>query len=717
MQKAEAQHDPARDPAASPPLQRGGRAPLAAGGFTHTSQVQRQPGIAAQLQASPALTDQRRFVDLIHSSPRHAAQRATVVPLHAGRGPSAAVAQLAAPTPVSEQQTGFNARYRDSDSNVEFAKLGGDLYLLNGRIIKWDDPNYRNLAGQVINLAAAAAVEEQDADVLDVGQGEFGYLADDQGPYKKIRSTNASPCVILTIHDATAKKTLMAHIHRKNRVSAILAEAQTKFGENNADVTVKLTTLKFSDRDNKDREAAELVEQNRIIDTVKQQIEHYLFMVEGDDVVVDKVHENAMIDSASGMVTNPQDRDVEASRGHMGMLRGMEIESTWGEDAEDGSKGFQSRTANVMDTDAAALQRQPVAQRKIFIGGQEKTAGELGDLGAPWNAKITDPIERQFVDGGEFTSYMANQTTHIGTVTKAPAKNVWVRFDPAKKYVLGESHGGIVLSDFTRAVKSQNFQHERFSRLDQIKAEGYERVAKRTEEMNADRYALYGVDMKTDQDINRYALESPMPKIAYCLNAIAMGLKPETNVVHGNGYSVIDRYTQYLQLSFTIVDDLMAHVDPGDQQAIDRTCLKAVLTDIKNGEIDFSMVKVAAENGLTKKIKKDEEQNLIRYCRTFVFDTLLQANKYADRTRDPASNLVKRKRQEGGDLTNPTDEPLGEALSDLRDEEMINHLRPDVQYVGMGDAHARRLQPRLEARGFQVVHVPKVDFSARTKTL
>jgi hypothetical protein len=351
-------------------------------------------------------------------------------------------------------------------------------------------------------------------------------------------------------------------------------------------------------------------------------------------------------------------------------------------------------------------------QRKVIIANQVQTPQTQPNLVEPWTTAVTDDIPRDFKDEQEFANFRAGSTDYIGTVKNK--NNNWVRFDPSKKYVMGERHTEIVLSDFTTAVHSMNFQHERFSKLDQIKQEGYSKLAKQTEAINKDRYARYGVDIDTAVNINQFALESPMPKIAYCLESISNGLKPDNPKEQSSDYSVVGRMMTYLDLSFTIVEDLLDNIQKLQKpELIETACLKTTLKYILSGKIDYEAVKKTAKKDLTGKVDKGEMDNLVLYCNMFVIDTLRQGNLYADHTPDPSSKLVKSKKDNMGDLTNPVlpgEESNSEMLSYLRDEEMINHIRGDVRYVGMGDAHAKRLEPRLLQRGFKVVHVPDHDW-------
>jgi hypothetical protein len=624
--------------------------------------------------------------------------------------------QLAAPTPVDAAATAFNDLYTDADTGVQFRKLGGNRYLLNGRIINWADPNYTDHLNQVINLAERDQIDEQDAEVLDVTQGEAGYLPNAQGPLTSIRSTGASPCVIITIHDTASRQTMMAHIHRLNRVESVLeAAAAGNFNENSDTINVTLTTLEFN-QGTQEEIQEERARQEEIIALVKANVGEYLFFVDGDDVVVDRGHQNAQVATADGTITHPLDAAVDGSRGQLGMERAQHHEQAWnGRQATDNSQAISVRTANIMPADTGIFQqkaRHPI-QRKVSIQEVEQTAKELPDLDQAWTTRLSDPIPRDFVSKGEFDAYRAGNTDYIGTMQKdiKGSGTKWVRFDPGKKYVMGEEHTGVVLSDFTNAVRSMNFQHERFSKLDLIKQQGYKRLAKQTEVINDERYKLYNVDMKNARDINQYALESPMPKIAYCLDLIDIGIKPEQHGGNGSDYSVVGRMMTYLDLSFTIVEDLMARLDElGDPSLVKTTCLKTTLKDIKSGLIDYPLVKKTAKKDLTGAVDPAEMANLKMYCKMFVFDTLLQANVYAEHTPDPSSKLVGSKQKNMGDLTNPVlpgeEESHSLMLSHLRDEEMMNHIRKDVRYVGMGNAHAGRLKERLQRDGFTVIHVP-----------
>ncbi|UXH76047.1 hypothetical protein [Roseateles amylovorans] len=697
---------------------------------------QASPGLVLQQYAaldrmvggSRTLTDQRRMIEQIHSSPRQLKGWATA---QHGAAMSTSVAQLAAPVPVSAEKTGFQDRYRDPTSEVEFIKLSDKRFLLNGQIIEWKDPDYVRRDGAKADLRALSETPEQDADVLDISQGESAYLPSDASAIKKIRTTNASPCVILSIHDTKTRATMMAHIHRKNRVAVLIEDAVQKFTEENVNLSVSIVTLAYSD-DDPERQKEERAVQDELIKTIKSSVASELCIGESEIAIVAD-QENAMINAEDGSLTHPENASVSASRGQLGAWRAMTTEEGWdGAAAVDGTKGFKTRTANVMPEDAAALQRatsstasassfssSTTAQRKVIVNGEERAVAPLVENDEWMRKKVSDSVERTFLDEEELEDYKANRSRHIGTLRDAPVGNeVWVRFNPSKKYVMGESHTKLVLSHVTKAVKTTNFQHERFSKLGTIRQQGYTHLAEGTEAMNKPRYELYGVDMARDQQIDRYALESPMPKIAFCLEGIEEELT-SPDAEKGSYFKGV--YPQYLQLSFSLVKDLSILLS--DQRLIDRSPLKTVLSYIKSSELDFEEVQRFAQYLIQSPVDKKPGQrsldNFLLYCRMFIFDTLREGNKSADRTRDPTSELVKRKRRDGDDLTNPIlpgEESTKDALSYIRDEEMMNHIRSDVQFVGMGDAHARRLAPRLISRGFTVIHVPKEDFNGTTKT-
>src|SRR5262249_35913985 len=142
-------------------------------------------------------------------------------------------------------QTAFLSVYQDTDTGTQFKKLKDNEFLLNGKVIKWDGAQYTNRQNTPIDLNVASQAAEPDAAVLDVTQGEIGYLENDQGAFTSIRSVNASPCVTAIIRDTQSKKTMLAHVHRKNKVSDFVAKAVEKFGENNMSLSVNLVTKQF----------------------------------------------------------------------------------------------------------------------------------------------------------------------------------------------------------------------------------------------------------------------------------------------------------------------------------------------------------------------------------------------------------------------------------------------------------------------------------------
>jgi len=273
------------------------------------------------------------------------------------------VAQRAAPEPVNGEETAFLSLYEDRDTNVQFRKLNENEFLLNGKLIRWNGNEYVNSAGQAIDLAEANAAAEPDADVLDITQGEIGYLPGAEGPVKKIRSTNASPCVIVTIHDTESRKTMMAHVHRKNKIDDFLSKAVDAFGEDNQNLQVQLSTKDYQDlRHGAAKQQDERERQQAILNALKAKLPDRFSWIVDDEIPVDEANENVTIDAATGAITNPLDGEVDRDRGAMGVRRAMAIEQGWGQEAQDNSKDFAPpRSENIIPADEAVFQYKVAA--------------------------------------------------------------------------------------------------------------------------------------------------------------------------------------------------------------------------------------------------------------------------------------------------------------------------------------------------------------------
>nr|DAS72325.1 MAG TPA: hypothetical protein [Caudoviricetes sp.] len=340
------------------------------------------------------------------------------------------------------------------------------------------------------------------------------------------------------------------------------------------------------------------------------------------------------------------------------------------------------------------------------------------NLYSSWKA---DKELREFLDIEEMIKYMKGETDYIGTMKKNSSQGKWVRFDNRKKYVLGENHNDIVLSDFMDAVHSRNFQHERFSKIYKMSSI-FPKTADHIEGMNEKRYAMYNIDAAAERsDIDKYALESPIPKIAYCMECVLEQpeiLEQKESTDSGNGYSLPDTYRTYIELSLSVIEDIMGKEALGEPV---KKPFQSTLRFVKQNN-NWDIIKLLVfiiKNGFN--VPKNCLDFLCQYFENFVYDVLTQANNYAEKigkerisTGSDKSDLVKYRKIIGGDFTNPileNEHPQKiDIISALRDEKMINYIRDDVKYVGMGNAHAIRLKSRLENKGFTVIHTPKIKW-------
>ncbi|GEM_PF-5426037 len=265
------------------------------------------------------------------------------------------------PEPIDADDTGFRSLYRDDAiDGIQFEKLRDHVFLYRGRIIVWDpdEQQYNGRDGAEVNLEALQAADEPDAGILDVTQGEIGYLENADGPLTSIRTTNASPCVIAILHDTKTRGTMVAHIHRANRIQNFVDSAKARFGDENQNLQVHLITLSVpEDNPEKDR-------QDYILDRVSGDLQGTFDWLLDDDIVIDREHENAMITVANGTVVHPADADVGVDRGHLGMARGLGIEVGWGQEVADNSQCMIVRSANLEAQDEAFAAAFPLQFKK-----------------------------------------------------------------------------------------------------------------------------------------------------------------------------------------------------------------------------------------------------------------------------------------------------------------------------------------------------------------
>jgi len=356
------------------------RVPLAAAApNSHLAQM------AAAIHGSPLVQRQLRLKDEINAK-----ARVTATPRAEEAFPAAA--QPTQPGPVQRQPVrvgeddSFLSEYKDDHTDIRFKKLENDKFLFKDRVIAWKDNVYKDAAGQVIDLQTFTNPEE---DILDVTQGEIGYLANAQGTYKKIRSTSASPCVIAILHDN--QKTMLAHIHRKNQVDGFVDEAVAKFGAENFNIEAALKTLTYNPDDNSPAAADERERQAWIIQRLREKLNDAFPNL--TDLSLDEESDNAMIDAASHTITSPGDASVSGERGSLGVERARAIELGW-QAAADNSQAFKIRTANVQPEDSALqFQKQDRALPFPRLSGRQAAVPAAAFSSGPTVQRKWEPVD------------------------------------------------------------------------------------------------------------------------------------------------------------------------------------------------------------------------------------------------------------------------------------------------------------------------------------
>lgn len=114
-----------------------------------------------------------------------------------------------------------------------------------------------------------------------------------------------------------------------------------------------------------------------------------------------------------------------------------------------------------------------VVQRKVFVDGKRATLhpanppspdehtleAALEQVGVAQNIgqMVADRRSRFFVDEAELRNYAEEKTTDIGYVDR---EKTWVRLDPNRPLVLGESHAGTTLRDLVEATRNPHYLYE-----------------------------------------------------------------------------------------------------------------------------------------------------------------------------------------------------------------------------------------------------------------
>lgn len=269
--------------------------------------------------------------------------------------PQTGVVQMA-PKPVKPNETSKGSAYVDDELGIRLTKLNGNNgFLYNeSRILYWDGHQYLNQANAPVN---PKDLKDDGQRILDVTQGELGWVKHKNNPngYTHLRTSNASPCIILIIHNRLDGKSLMAHIHRGNdddQIKQMMNNVPDEKG-----IAVHLVTLAYTGTNAQEQQ----VQQARM----KYLVGHFSTM---RNITFTKTEnqENATLDIASGAVTHHADGSGPEDLSLLGVTRAITKEKEF-QASPDKPVLFDVRAANVEDVSDDVYEH-------IKVG---KTSGEI----------------------------------------------------------------------------------------------------------------------------------------------------------------------------------------------------------------------------------------------------------------------------------------------------------------------------------------------------
>lgn len=322
------------------------------------------------------------------------------------------------PVPMDPMNTDIGSLYQDDEIGIRLTKLNekGGFLFRESVILFWDGKRYLSNEGKAVD---PLALPDTGRRVLDITQGELGLVRHDDNPmgYTHLRTSNASPCIILSLHYPHERKSLMAHIHRGNTDEQI--DQLMNSVPNRDTVQVRLITKDYGGEDQREREI-----QNERYDKLNS---HFSSM-DKIDYQTTRDQENATLEMDTGSVTRHPDNPDPVDLGFLSTVRAFRNEKRY---QQDKSLLFEVRTGNADFTDDAYELMAPGKQlgavgQDIFASKQLKAKP-----GATLQRKQTQDGSGLFDDFlGAYVTKTPTDKTLMGqpvfTLQEAPTGDQWV---------------------------------------------------------------------------------------------------------------------------------------------------------------------------------------------------------------------------------------------------------------------------------------------------
>jgi Domain of unknown function (DUF4157) len=259
------------------------------------------------------------------------------------------------PFPESDGKTGRGDRYLDEKFGVILTKLNnfGAFLYKDSHIVYWNGNGYENQDGESIDILQLPGNGER---VLNVSQGEQGYIEhhDILDKFTHMQTSNASPCIVLIIHDGSEKKSFLTHIHRGNSDSDV--EDMLDLIDDSDTVKVCLITKMYTENKPGELEAQE--RRLKFMDSHLSKLEKIEYKK-----IIDK--ENAILDISTGEITHHCNESVPPDAGLITAIRGLARDHDL--NRADASISFQQRRSNVEEGDTVYDQlKKGRTRREIY---------------------------------------------------------------------------------------------------------------------------------------------------------------------------------------------------------------------------------------------------------------------------------------------------------------------------------------------------------------
>jgi hypothetical protein len=380
----------------------------------------------------------------------------------------------------------------------------------------------------------------------------------------------------------------------------------------------------------------------------------------------------------------------------------------------------------------AAVQRraapEQLLQREVRIDGGKKRVKEHryqpGGMREHWGSRfkvadlLTDPVKRVFESEGELVLYAEGMTDYIGDVVTQTAGTFWYRLPEHDLTVLGERHSNPEghVDDVLKAFGTARFMQEPFNAATPLAAApdvDFADTNKRLGEVNAGLATGLTLDPAFDPSLENIVIKALTGASIFRNEFLAAKPKTMKPAVQDTwkarptvaDWSYGERCALYLSMALHLTEDI-ARKDYGAPKKDDTQLVRssrALKAFFDKNELELRSVMEAKDKDDLIGIYELTEPDGFKILPVLKQFTLLfheYAAQYVRQLGKESGN--KKLESEGSWLSKHREATLGQ-LSPAREEIMWERVKladsSGYLIVGMGDAHRRDLEARLNAEG------------------